>query len=209
MQVWLNFILMVALAAMVGVSVSLNQSTAERARRQTYVEAHSELGAEMSEALLEGELALGMEPEHVLLSWGSPQSVKVSESQPRYELWTYPKATVLFQEETVSDWLVARSAYDTGDDLARRLEYLLTHEGLIERTASLIRKGEITPGMSFEEVEASWGEPTEVLPLYDDNSGERTIWVYERGRMGRTTVTFQEDQVLSSSELPKEEETTK
>lgn len=209
MQVWLNFILMVALAAMVGVSVSLNQSAAEKARRQTYVEAHTELSADISEALMEGGIVLGMEPEHVLLSWGNPQDVKVSESEPRYEVWIYEKATVLFQGERVSDWLAARSRYDTGADLARRLEYLLTHEGVPERTAKLIRKGEITAGMSPDEVQASWGEPKEVLPLYDDNSGERTIWVYERGRMGRTTVTFQEDQVLSSSELPEEEQTTK
>jgi|GEM_PF-6380847 len=202
MQVWLNYLLMVALAVMVGVSVSVNQSSLEKARIQSYIEANPGFSQAVTDALYEGTLLEGMGPEQVLFSWGKPASVKVIEGYPELELWSYPKSMVLFENTEVKDWRTTRSKYDSGDDLIRRLVYLMAKDQLPERTATLIRKGQIAEGMTQEQVQASWGEPVDVLPIYNENLGEFTVWVFERGRNGRTNVTFQEGQVVAWAEVP-------
>lgn len=201
MQVWLNFVLVVALATMVGISVSDNQKARVDAQRQAYIENHPGLNEATGQAIAQGDLAMGMTPEQVVISWGKPNSVNVFDPQPNVEFWAYPKAMVVFDAGQVDNWVLTRSKLDNGQDLVRRYAYVLASD-LPERTATLIRKGQITTGMTSEQVQASWGLPRSVLPLYDDSTGERTVWVYERGLLKRVSVTFQEDAVLSWAESP-------
>lgn len=202
MQVWLNYLLMVALAVMVGVSISVNQSSLEKARVQSYIEAHPGFSDAVTDALYKGTITKGMNPEQVMFSWGAPERVSVIEGYPQLELWSYPKAMVVFENNVVKDWGTARSHYDSGEDLMRRMVYLMGQEQLPERTANLIGKGQVAEGMTPEQVQASWGEPIKVLQIYNDNLGQFTVWVYARGRNGRTHITFQEGQVISWAEVP-------
>jgi hypothetical protein len=200
MQAWLNFIVIVALAAMVGVSVTFNQMATERADRYAYIEAHPDIDQEVAGALVKGNIATGMTPEQVSLSWGQPLKVLLMADRADVELWAYQKAMVLFNEGSVEEWVEARSKFDNGIDLVRRFDFVMSNE-MEDRTASLIRKGQIADGMSPDQVEASWGEPSEVLPIFSDTLGEFTLWVYERGDRGEVTITFQEGEVIRVSQF--------
>lgn len=212
MQVWLNFFLMVALAAMVGVSISLNYNAIEQSRIQNYLNENPQINQTVADALLDKELIEGMADDQLKVIWGKPKAIQsvtlnTADSSIEKELWAYPDLMVIFEDGEVQEWVPVRSKYDSGIDIVRRFTYVMTTE-LEERTANLIRKGQITTGMSPEHVEASWGDPKEVLPIYNDTLGEFTVWVFERGAFGHTTVTFQEGEVLSWAEFKDNQEET-
>jgi len=200
MQRWLNFVVMVTLAVMVGVSINANQQALEQARRQAYLDTHPEIASELADAILRGRLQEGMSPDQVAISWGEPDETLTPEGRPEVALWAYPKGMVWFEDGRLREWEAVRGRFETGADLVRRAAYVLTHE-LDARTATLIRKGTITTEMTPEQVRASWGEPDEVLPLMSETFGETTVWVYRQGEQRQVTITFQQDRVLDWSEV--------
>jgi len=200
MQRWLNFVVMVTLAVMVGVSINANQQALEQARRQAYLETHPEIASELADAILRGRLQEGMSPDQVAISWGEPDETLTPEGRPGIVLWAYPKGMVLFEDDRLREWGAVRGRFETGADLVRRVAYVLTNE-LDERTETLIRKGSITTEMTPAQVRASWGEPDEILPLMSETLGETLVWVYNQGEQRQVTITFQEDRVLDWSEF--------
>lgn len=82
-------------------------------------------------------------------------------------------------------------------DQARRQAYLQQHDSFYEQQ---IRNGQITRGMSKQEVRASWGDPD---TKYSNNTarGIRTIWRYDRGAFSYQSVHFKENMVTGWSKL--------
>lgn len=211
MQVWLNFLLMVTLAAMVGVSISLNYNAIEQARIQRYLDENPQINKTVAEALLHKDLIEGMDGSQLKVIWGKPSAIQTvtltnEDGSVEKEFWAYPDVMIMFENGAVQEWVSVRSKYDTGEDVARRFAYVMTTP-LEDRMANIIRKGQITLGMTPEQVEASWGEPKDVIPVYNENTGEFTVWVFERGAFGHTTVTFQEGEVLSWADFKDNEDT--
>jgi uncharacterized protein YodC (DUF2158 family) len=69
--------------------------------REAYIQAHPELSPKVKEAILRGDAVVGMTPEQVTVSCGSPNLV-TSEKDKRgnyCSLWGYKRYTVVFGEE--------------------------------------------------------------------------------------------------------------
>lgn len=201
MRLWLNFLMMSALAVMVGLSLNANQQALERARREAFLAAHPTTPPAIAEALRAGQLQEGMTPDEVQAAWGPPEMILPVAGRPELELWQYPRALVRWEHGRVVGWEAVTRAGDTGADLARRTLYLLTHPQLEPRLAEVIRQGAIAPQMTPEQVWASWGEPAQALPLQDETLGKLELWLYRRGQE-QVTITFQQERVLSWAELP-------
>ena len=90
-----------------GVALSACATPATLAQnREAYVQAHPELSSKVKEAILRGDAVVGMTPEQVTVSCGSPNLVTTEkDKRGKYcSLWGYKRYTVMFGEDnTVID----------------------------------------------------------------------------------------------------------
>jgi uncharacterized protein YodC (DUF2158 family) len=94
--------IMFVLVLLMGVVLSACATPATLTQnREAYIQAHPELSPKVKEAILRGDAVVGMTPEQVTVSCGSPNLV-TSEKDKRgnyCSLWGYKRYTVVFGEE--------------------------------------------------------------------------------------------------------------
>jgi hypothetical protein len=84
-------------------------------------------------------------------------------------------------------------------DQLRRTNYIVAHPGLSSSVQALIENGRVAPGMTEDEVAASWGPPPADCSEWQENL--MTIWDYCH-HPGRTLVIFDQNGRVSNVQIP-------
>lgn len=82
----------------------------EKARRETYVNSHSNINRKIEQNIIAGKISLGMTKNDVLASWGHPyDTYQTSGKWGRYDQWIYneridERLYVYFENGKLSSW---------------------------------------------------------------------------------------------------------
>ena len=153
-------------------------------RGSKYTNAHPELKEEIKNAIISGELILGMTKEQVKASWGEPKSYwdKIEERDLNYnvilEEWRYGKYSgirnyIYFENGKLVDQLRESVLVEK-----RREYFVRSHKNISEKLQRSILNGRILLKMTREQAWATCGRATKVNT--DVGSwGEHEQWVYD------------------------------
>ncbi len=144
--------------------------------------------------IIKGEITTGMTPQQVRYAWYAPKNVQTTKTADNkiVEEWTYSNMgacpiSLYFSEGKLSSILLS--------DSAKSSEIRYTQEEIRhypEDIKQLIIKGQLSTGMTPQQVRNSWGSP-EGVSSYKDQAGKlKEEWLYSSTALCRVTLVFAE-----------------
>jgi hypothetical protein len=149
---------------------------------------------DVQQKIIKGEISNGMTPQEVRYTWHAPKGVHTSKTKDNKiaEQWNYSNMgacpiTLFFYEGKLSSIVLSDSG--NSSDIRYTQEEI---KGYPEDIKQLIINGQLSTGMTPQQVRNSWGSPDGVSSYAGADGKSREEWVYSSSALCRVTLVFSE-----------------